>query len=71
MTPMEAHFYAALTSEPSFPGQIANRAGITNRASPQETAAKFCRRLVKKGLAVRTGSAMHPKWHRAPVVDGD
>ena len=71
MTPMENRIYVALTSEPSFPGQIADRAGLRNYASPRETAATFCRRLVKKGLAVRTGPAMHPRWHRAPVVDGD
>lgn len=63
LTKMQQAVYSALDVVPAWPGQIAQRAGIRT-ISPSETAAKFCRHLVKMGLAKRTGSSMHPKWHR-------
>lgn len=64
LTPRETEVYYALTSEPSWPGIIAGRAGIRT-VSRSETAAKYCISLVRKGLAKKHGTAMFPKWSRS------
>lgn len=64
LTPREQQVYDALMDYVESPGVIARRAKI-HTISPSETASKYCNSLSKKGLAIRGGTPMHPKWRRA------
>ena len=64
LTPREAQVYEALSAYPEWPHQIAQRAGIRSM-SMGEAGARYCISLVKKGLAEKHGTRMHPKWSRA------
>lgn len=64
VTATEAKVYDALTDTPEWPGVIANRAGLKNMHR-SEAGAKYCILLVGKGLAMKHGTRMFPKWSRA------
>lgn len=66
LTPREKQVYNALTDVAESPGVIASRADIRT-ISPRETAATFCRKLTRRGLAIKGGTPMCPKWRRAPI----
>jgi hypothetical protein len=66
VTRTEALVYDALTETPEWPGIIANRAGLKNM-SRSEAGAKYCILLVGKGLAIKHGTRMFPKWSRSPT----
>lgn len=66
VTANEARVYDALTDDPDWPGVIARRAGLTN-AHKSEAGAKYCILLVGKGLAVKRGTRVFPKWSRAKM----
>jgi hypothetical protein len=60
LTPREKQVLDALTDTFDHPDAIAQRAGIST-ISPRETASTFCRKLVKRGLAVKGGTAIWRK----------
>ncbi len=64
ITPRERDIYNVLGSEPLSCWEVARLAEIKTM-SRGETAAKYCISLTKKGLAVKHGSRMFPKWSRA------
>jgi len=63
MTPREKQVFDALTEAFERPDAIARRAKIYT-SSPRETASKYCISLVKRGLAEKGGTPMHPMWRR-------
>jgi hypothetical protein len=65
LTDREKQVYEALRDHPLCSSQIARAANITT-SSPSETAAHFCIKLVKKGLAEKCGTRMFPEWKRLP-----
>lgn len=67
LTPREKQVLDVLTETFERPWKIADKAGITTM-SRGETAAHFCIRLVKKGLAEKGGSPMFPEWRRAQTA---
>jgi hypothetical protein len=64
ITPRERDIYNVLSDVPLSSSEIAQRVGIC-WVSPSEAAARHCISLTKKGLAVKRGSRMFPKWARA------
>jgi hypothetical protein len=65
LTDRERQVYEVLCDHPMGASQIARKAGIKT-TSPAETAAHYCIRLVKKGLAEKCGTRMFPGW-RLPL----
>ncbi len=64
VTATEARVFDALTSEPTDPHIVAQRAQLTN-VHKGEAGAKYCILLGRKGLAVRHGTRTFPKWSKA------
>lgn len=65
LTPRERQVFDALMGDFESAWPIGRRAGLSTY-SAGETAAKFCNRLVKLGLAEKGGTRMFPVWRRAP-----
>lgn len=61
LTWREKQVFVAMTREPVSSDQLADAAGIS-ACGRRETAARYAIRLVDKGLAVRHGSRMNPRW---------
>ena len=69
LTPRQAQILSVLTEDFESPDTIARRAMIFT-SSPRETAANFCRQLVKLELAEKGGTSMFPRWRKLSKNEG-